>query len=559
MKPKSIFVSIALVAAVLFLLSITAVSRVLSASPNELLQGVKTQPIAAKFLPKRSTLVASLLVNPDRLSLFGELAAKPGDRASLKSELLAWKQQIKQVWALDYDKNIKPWLGDEITLAVTTTDLDRIAENGLQPGYLLALAVKKSGVAKQSLDNFWQSLAISGSDLAFEQYQGVAILSASATATSPALAGATLGKFVLFANDPKVIRNAVNDLQVPDLALANLDTYQNSMRSLTSGRIGSAFVNLGELAGTNAGAKRPEAGLAVGLALDKSGIKAETILTTDTQTSTSTTVSNQDENNLAISYISDGSTLLTGRDLNQTWQQFTNFLQSYPDLNAVVKQSIESLETNSGFKLEDAVAWVKGDYAIGLLPNPVTSQDASPNWVFVGQNTDAKVVNEAMAHLDNDARVNGNLTVGEIPIDDRKLTVWTRLSAVTSKTKNSANSPNTVTVTGTIATVHSQTPEYVFLASSIEAIESALSIDRTPITKSPTFKSITSTLPRNHQGYAYINNTANLSWLGQKFPAIKWSIEPLLPHVKALNIASVGKDKGDAPIIQRGQIFVALQ
>jgi len=39
---------------------------------------------------------------------------------------------------LDYRRDIQPWLG-EITLAVTTIDIDRDAQNG-QPGYLMALA-----------------------------------------------------------------------------------------------------------------------------------------------------------------------------------------------------------------------------------------------------------------------------------------------------------------------------------------------------------------------------------------------------------------------------------
>jgi len=168
MKIKPVFVGIAVVGILLLVLSLSTVAKVLGANPREVLAGVKTQPIAVKFLPKRSPLFLSFLVNPDKLGLFAQLSAKPSDRGDVRHELANLKQQLQQNWLLDYDRDIQPWLDREITLALTDVDLDDQPANGLQTGYLLAFAAKDVELAKTSIDDFWQRLAVNGSDLGFE-------------------------------------------------------------------------------------------------------------------------------------------------------------------------------------------------------------------------------------------------------------------------------------------------------------------------------------------------------------------------------------------------------
>ena len=102
MKIKPVFVGIAVVGILLLALSLSAVGKVLGAIPREVLAGVKTQPLAVKFLPQRSPLFLSFLVNPEKLGLFTQLAAPPSDRGDVRHELPNLKQQLRQNWLLDY-------------------------------------------------------------------------------------------------------------------------------------------------------------------------------------------------------------------------------------------------------------------------------------------------------------------------------------------------------------------------------------------------------------------------------------------------------------------------
>jgi Protein of unknown function (DUF3352) len=571
MKAKSVVIGIAAAAIVLLFLSITAVSRVLSASPGNLSRGVTAQPVAATFLPKRSPLVASFLVNPDRLSLSAQLSARPGDRAALRHEIHDFKQAIKQSWALDYDKDVKPWVGNEVTFAVTTPDLDRQPDNGLQPGYLLALAIDKPAVAKKSVEAFWQRQAIAGMDLAFEQYQGVPFIYATPTSKYAGLTATILGKFVLLANDPKAIRNAINDIQVPDLALASVSSYQNSLDQLLEAHIGIAFVNLAELGRWGTGNKAlptnfanlPESGITLGFGLDRAGVKGETLLTLESLSKLPAITSNtsaESPDNKALQVLPQNSSLIVGRNMQQTWQQISTALQPYPELATFFHQAIANVASHLGLNLEeDIFNWVRGDYAIGLLP----LADKAPDWVFVAQKTNTEDAKAAIAQLDDRARSKGKLTVGNIEVNGDELTVWTRLSAVSVKSDNKAS------ITGTVAAVRSQTPDLVSIANSVEAIEAtelSLASDRKGMTKSDNYKAIAATLPRNYQSYAYIDKQIDLAALVPDTELLKplrnavtATDMPIVKHIKAITLASTASNPKDSPNVRRGQIFFTLK
>jgi hypothetical protein len=564
MKAKSVFIGIAVVAILLLLLSITAVFRVVSATPGNLLRDVTVQPAAATFLPKRSPLVASFLVNPDKLSLSAQLAARPGDRATLRNELRDFKKIVKQTWALDYDADVKSWLGNEVTFAVTTTDLDRQPENGLQPGYLMALEIDKPAVAKKSVEAFWQKQAIAGIDLAFEQYQGIPFIYATPASKRPGLTAGILGKFVLLANDPKVMRNAINDIQVSDLALANFSTYQKSLEQLSEPRFGIAFANLAELGKWGAGslptdlANLPESGITLGFGLDRLGIKAETLLTLESLAKLPAVTSGSASEHKAVQALPAGSSLIVGRDLQQTWQQISAAVKPYPELTALLNSAIAAVSSNLGFSPEqDISTWVRGDYAIGLLPQV----GKAPSWLFSAQTTDAETMKTAISQLDDAARSKSKLTVGNIDVNGRELTVWTRLSAVSLKSDREAT-----TLTGTVAAVRAQTPDLVLIANSVEALESALSSDRNSITKSTDYKAIAATLPSNYRSYVYLGKQLDLVSLLSNVPLLKQlhaliatSNLPIVSHIKAANIAVAAPNPKDSSNVRRGQIFLILE
>jgi hypothetical protein len=549
MKIKPIFVGIAVIGVLLLVLSLSAVGKILGANPRDVLAGVKAQPLAVKFLPLRSQLFLSLLVNPEKLELFTQLAAQPRDRSDVRHQLAELKQQLRQNWLLDYDRDIQPWLDREITLAVTDVDLDAQPANGLQTGYLLAFAAKDAELAKTSIDAFWQRLAVNGSDLGFEQYQGVSILNTSFAEDKPAIAGTTFDDFVLFANDARVLHQAIDALQKPELGLASLANYRDRIAQFdtgkNTGKVGMAYVNLAEL-----GEELPKESLLMSLSFDKSGFRAKMALTlasakSETAIATQATqikISKKSSGNIANA-IPVSSSVIIGNNLGQTWQGLQNAL--IPEWKQAFAKAIAPISLEPS-----ALAWAQNDYAIALLPKT----NSAPDWLVVAKVEDANVTKTAIATLDDLAKT--KLTVGEISLKTQPVTIWTNLAA-----------SNNSGVSGNVVAAHTQTKDYVYLSNSLTVLESALTLPSSEsMARSKSFKTISAKLPSDRLTYGYTDKNLGLSWLQSSLLNLNGASEipqnlsnsPLaqvLNHVQLSGFASTNSDKS----MQNGELFLILK
>ncbi|NMF59289.1 DUF3352 domain-containing protein [Pseudanabaena yagii] len=540
MKIKPVFAGIAVLGALLLVLSLTTIAKVFAANPRDLLAGVKTQPQAVQLLPKRSPLFVSFLANPEKLGLFTQLAAKPSDRGDVRHELANLKQQLQQNWLLDYERDIQPWLDQEITLAVTDVDLDHQSANGLQIGYLLALKAKDVDLAKTTIDAFWQELAVNGSDLGFEQYQGVSILNTSFAENRPAIAGTILDKFVLFANDVRVLRQAIDDLKDPSLALPSLEHYRDRLAQINKGKIAVAYANLGEL-----GEDLPQASLLMSLGLDKAGIRAKTLWheerspqsvadVTEPNASApsslskpATKPSSKSSTNIATA-LPSGNAVIIGKNLGETLKGFQTSLP--PEWLKVITKAIAPIPLN-----QDAVAWAQDDFAITLFPQRNAQPTITPDWLLVAKVNDAKASATAIASLDDLARK--QLTVGEITLKNQPVTVWTKLSA---SLNTSSGSPNNADVSGQVVAVHAQTSNYIYLSNSLPSLELALTLkNNQAIASSQNFKTITAKLPRDYKAYGYLAQKVNLDWLETISSDIK--IQEISSKISHSPLASIFK------------------
>ncbi|HBY77884.1 MAG TPA: hypothetical protein DEG47_12990, partial [Cyanobacteria bacterium UBA11148] len=83
-------------------------------------EGALKTPTAAIFVPKQTPAMVSLLVNPDRLTAFRQLLTPPANRRRSRAELTQLENSLFVNLGLDYRRDIQPWVGDEITLAITS-------------------------------------------------------------------------------------------------------------------------------------------------------------------------------------------------------------------------------------------------------------------------------------------------------------------------------------------------------------------------------------------------------------------------------------------------------
>lgn len=565
MKLRSFLSALAAGSLVLLLIAAGVLYWVLAQSPLFLAKGgVMKNPATTIFVSRQAPVMVSLLVNPDRLEAFRQLVAHPRERRRSRAELNQIKESLLANTGLDYHQDIQPWLGNEISLAISSLDFDRNRENGVQPGYLLAVTTKDSELAREFLQLFYSQQAIAGiSDLVFEQYKGVNLIYRrpleQAAESSGSLASAVVGdRFVLFANHPKVLRDAINNVQVADLNLKNSPSYQKALQTIEAPRIGVSFVNLPAVAAWLANEPAPETSdlekmLTLALSLNRQGLVAETALLGAAGEESKAPVLSETVG--ALQYIPAKSVLTAaGTDLDQLWSLLSTELAADNPLEQLLNQSLAKLEDRWGIDLpQDIFSWIQGEYALSLSPNPERSQ---PDWVFVAEKAAVTTpeAEAAIEHLDTLAKEQG-FSVGNLPLASQTITAWTELTTTSNVALERRAS--FVRLNAQVKGVHATAGKYEIFTTSIEAMSQALGGKENSLVESEKFQQAIAPLPQDNDGYFYIDWHQSQPIFEQKLPAIRvieLAGKPLFDHLQTLTLSSHGSENG----VSRATIFFNL-
>lgn len=552
MKPRTFFLTLAIIVTVLLSIAGGGLYWVLSTSPLTLLKGgIMGEPTAAAFIPKQSPIMVSLLVNPNRLEAFSQLIASPAKRKRSHQELEELEQSLLAKTGLNYQKEVKPWLGEEITLAVTSLDYDHSTQNGIQPGYLLVVQTKDPELSKEFLQLSYSESAIAGNyDLVFDTYQGANITykrSLKPNPNSNLFSSTVVGNYVLFANHPKVLREALSSVQAPDLNLYNAIAYQDALQTIEEPRIGIFYANFPELSAWLSHLAVPEKPditqtLTVALSLKSEGLVAKTALIGVKEQENPLLLLSQPVGTL--DYIPSNALLTAaGSNLNQFWQQVETGLDTNSPLQQLIYRTIESVQTPWNLELsQDIFSWVKGDYSLALI------NSGKPEWVFVTESLDPTETENALIHLDELAK-NQGYSVDKLTVADQSVTAWTKL-------KTSSN--NKITrLEAEVKGAHLQMGNYAILTTSLEAMSQVLSASQDPLVSSTKFQQAISALPTENNGYFYLDWNNSQPLLEQQFPLIRvleLTVKPLFKNLRSLTITSEGNVNG----IRRATAFLNL-
>jgi hypothetical protein len=541
MKRRSFFTVLAATAAVLLVTGLAGFAWLFSHSPLNLLRGVADpNPQAIIFVPSQAPAMASLLVSPDRLEALELALVPPNQRRVQRAEFDAWRDGILG-GDLSYSRDVKPWLGDEITLAMTSLDLDRESSNGRQPGYLMALTTKNSVRSREFLQLFWQQRA-TAQTLQVEPFKGTKIIYGQLKNNQPAhdlppvtLASAVVGdRFVLFANSPKVLREAINNVQAVDLNLGNDPDYQKNVAVLNDRRIGLAYFNWPQLAtltgDLGSGAFQT---MALGLGIDRSGLIAHTAMTSTSGTlSTLSPLTQLTQPSTTLKYLPNtASAVISGTHLDRTWQGIAQGIAPYRLVTNLLETPIQAWGEQWQLDLpKDIFAWVQGDYAMGLLPD-------SSDWIFAIDKATNPDYAQGLAKLNARAKERG-LAVSTVDVAGQSVSAWAKL--------------NTPAIGAWV-----EVDNNVIFANSIAAMTTALEAGKTSMLQSKAFTQGIAPLERTNSGYLYLDWAKTKPILADRLPIIQ-ALDVIAPslfnNLKSIAVTSYGQK--DA--VNRGDVFLRL-
>ncbi|MBF2050865.1 MAG: DUF3352 domain-containing protein [Elainella sp. C42_A2020_010] len=563
MKPRSFFSVLAGVVLVLLLIGTAGAYWLTARSGAQVPKQIATQPTTAMFVSRQAAAMVTLLVNPERLESFWLAETSPANRRQLQAGLRQWQQSVFASSGLDYDRDLKTWLGDEVTFALTTPDVNRDAADGLQPGYLLVLVADDPELAQESLQSFWQRRA-NARDLVFEQFAGVQLIHAANKKTAagqPSLTSAIVGgRYVLFANYPKVMREALNDVQVSDLNLEHSFTYQQALEKLTGPKLGLVYVNLAQfgnwladstiataskIAATESGLEKPHyEAMAAALKPARQGLLADTLLLTTTPNAQPVRGAMTNASPILQFIPTNSRFAIASRDLPTTqtqWQSQIASIWADDSPNRAEHNQLQQpwLRLQPQWELQfpdDALDWVTGEYALIQLPANGRSQS---DWVFVAQQT--AETKTSIEQLDQVAQQQG-ISLGALSLDNQPISAWIKL-------KTEAAKPGLTSLRAEVAGVRTTIGDYELFATSLEALEQALAAQSATTSD---IKDAIAQLQTPNQGYLYLNQEA----LEQLLRSIRGLELPktLVSSLRSAVISSYGTDEAGL----RGAIWLHL-
>lgn len=511
--------------------------RLITGNTSYLTQGgVKKNPEAVVFIPKKSPLMVSLLINPDKLDSLAQLLPNNGEQKRLLKAMEQLRTNLLTQARVDSPNEIKSWLGEEITLAVTDLDYDYTEENGIQPGYLLVVKNKSPKLAREFLQTYYNPEALSDSvELILDNYQGVKIVyQHPLTDDSPVkqVAAAVVGDFVLFANYLPVLKEAINNAQAVDLNLAQDADYLEAIASLPPKKVTVVYGNLPLTSAwiTNQGkTNNPEINqsLTLTLALNPQGLITHIALSGVTQ------VENQPPSLTSppqtLNYIPEDSIFtVAGIDLAQLGENISEGRKNHNPLAEILYQGIHPLELNAELDFNQEIfSQVGGEYALSLSKNSLNQE---LDWLFVKEKEETSLSKT----LDEIAQKRG-LSVGTLPLNDTMMTAWTKL--VTTSENNFSR------LQAEVKGVHSETDNEEIITNSVDLLNQVFSSSFQSLLESEDFQVTVKALPKTNNGYLFIQWQDLSPYLRRKFPLVKiaeLAFKPLFDNLESVTITNEG-------------------
>jgi hypothetical protein len=229
------FLAIVLAVALLLLgLGAGAWWWVLGRSPLQLQHQPLSVPVAARFVPRQAPLSLFLFTDGEQPLAYARAVAPPRQRRAATAAVARLRDGAFAAAGLDYDSELRSWLGPEIGLALVAT-----GDGGRPDGWLLSLRSRDADGARRFLQRFWQTRSLAGTDLQISSYRGMGLISGRGalvgTDVVPIATALINDDLVLIASGRGVLEQALDVSQIDELNLAASDAFRAGIAALGNG------------------------------------------------------------------------------------------------------------------------------------------------------------------------------------------------------------------------------------------------------------------------------------------------------------------------------------
>jgi hypothetical protein len=393
-------------------------------------------PVGAAIVPQEALMAMTLSTDANQWAQLRQYGT-PQSQKSLTQGLAEVRDRLLTANGYDYDQDIKPWVGKEITAAFmgipnAPPPPGSTAPTVQQQATLLVLPIQDPLRAKQILEKPRPEAA---GKLVTRAYKGVDIKETAPGAKQAFSAAALDGKLLVVATDPKAMDKAIDTYKgAPNLA--STPGYSQALGKVeTPNAFGKLFVNLPAAAALTLGQRAtPQAqaqaqqvqGLAATVSLEANGVQFRTISWLKPDSQRKYTVQNNAKT--MTSRLPDGTLLMaSGGNLKQFWQDYSQGAAASP-ISPVNPEGLRNgLRSTVNLDFDkDLMAWMDGEFSLALVAAPDGGPPTLPFGVlFMVQASDRRAAEDTLKKLDQTMADKYKFKVETAKVGNQPVTNWT--------------------------------------------------------------------------------------------------------------------------------------
>lgn len=406
-----------------------------------------TLPTGATIIPQDALMVVSFTTDAnqwEQLRSFGT----PKSQAALDQNLAQLRDRFLTANGLNYEQDIQPWIGSEVTLAMLSPQSELEPPKNGQPPQpanaqpaILVLPINNALKAKEIFD---RPRNLPGRQWTERTYQDIQIREAKGDQPSQNVDIAAIeGKFILVSNSARSIERAI-DTYKGGKSLAGTPGYADALGQIqkTGRGFASVYMNLPEMvmsgnANTNRNLSqqsleqvKQSQGWATVANLGNDGVTLNSVFWLKPDGDRKFSVRNTAKT-MPTRLPGDTVLMASGGDFKQFWTDYTRDFATMPVKLLDPVSFRQEVKGALGMDLEqDFVDWMQGEFSLSLVAAPPGSPPTTPiGLVIMAQASDRRAAEKALKQLDETMAKKFSFTVEAGQVAGQDVVNWRMPSA----------------------------------------------------------------------------------------------------------------------------------
>lgn len=384
-------------------------------------------PVGVEVIPQDAVLAVSLTTEAkqwQKLQEFGTASA-PGELAKNLAQL---RNHLLTNSGYDFEKDIQPWVGNAVTIAVLPAPLvssapkpitneinqtNQLDINGSGQSLIMVLPVRDREIARNSLV---QTKIPPQGQWVYRVYQGITIKQTQGQEGLTRCAALLDGHFLVVTDHPSTMEKAI-DAYKNKVSLATVAGFGENVDKISSFQpFAQFYLNVpvaARISATDPNRHLPaqvltqlqnNQGLAGTVTLEPEGLSLRGISWLNPQSQRLLLVENK-AGNMQNRLPEETLMMLSGSNLQSWWREYVSTSEGNPQSPIAPDQLRQGVKSLANLDLErDLLSWMQGEFSLAVIPyhpQPGLVENFHAGLVLMAQSSDRQATENVFKQIDS--------------------------------------------------------------------------------------------------------------------------------------------------------------